>query len=281
LEYVGDRIGPEPKVKDAIQIRNTAWNQLLDLASSREDVEKVVDLMPHWTAVKREFRPETVKWFIGGCSCLHVPDLTADDSTERTYALSCPDLAFRVFADPLKYGIRVPSLTAGTELIASAVRRTSPAPDASMLSQITALVGVMNVQGHPAFASALVPCTVLLRAMVDPRMKNKASERVARTLLPQLRELITKRDPLPEGALASASPVRRWALESGLLGVQKWMPTAGEHDGKWLWDFREKSGLLAEGETPDKRMGKVESSLPNVVPLMRTVAGEKGMRVSV
>jgi hypothetical protein len=188
-----------------------------------------------------------------------------------------------VFTDPQKYGIRVPSLTAGAELVAAAVRRT-PAPDAATLAQITALVGVMQLQGQPSFASALAPCAVLMRALLDPRMKTRASERVARALLPQLREHVAKRAPLTPEALAAASPSRRWALTSGLRAVQSWMRATGEHNAQWLWTFRKESGLLAEGETPDPLMSKKLSdkpSTPNVVNLMRDVAQQKGLHVSI
>jgi hypothetical protein len=167
-----------------------------------------------------------------------------------------------VFTDPQKYGIRVPSLTAGAELVAAAVRRT-PAPDAATLAQITALVGVMQLQGQPSFASALAPCAVLMRALLDPRMKTRASERVARALLPQLREHVAKRAPLTPEALAAASPSRRWALTSGLRAVQSWMRATGEHNAQWLWTFRKESGLLAEGETPDPLMSKKPSDKPS------------------
>jgi hypothetical protein len=60
LKHVGDRIGAQPAVKDALQIRKTAWSRLLELATTQEQLERVVELMPRWRQMQRDFLPSTV-----------------------------------------------------------------------------------------------------------------------------------------------------------------------------------------------------------------------------
>lgn len=60
LKHVGDRIGAQPSVKDALQIRKTAWSRLLELATNQAELERVVELMPRWRQMQRDFLPSTV-----------------------------------------------------------------------------------------------------------------------------------------------------------------------------------------------------------------------------
>jgi hypothetical protein len=59
LQHVEARIGAQPAVKDALQIRKTAWSRLIELATTKEQLEGVVALMPKWREMGRDFLPST------------------------------------------------------------------------------------------------------------------------------------------------------------------------------------------------------------------------------
>lgn len=65
LKHVGDRIGRTPAVRDALQIRDSSWNQLIQLAASKEQIDAVAEIMPKWVESKREFKPAVASLFIG------------------------------------------------------------------------------------------------------------------------------------------------------------------------------------------------------------------------
>jgi hypothetical protein len=285
LQYVADRLGPKPAAGEASKLRSTAWAALLDISSSREDMEKIVALMPKWAASKRPWPASTVTQFLGRSLRRAHTRMPLTPRTDRCYQFKCADLALRVLNEPQTYGIAVPSLDAGADVICAAVRRSAPA-DARVLAGVVGLLGVMRVQRLPPPASALVPCAAFLRALVDPRMRTPASERVARALLPALRDALARAPPLPAGALDRAAPTRRWALTGGLAGVQAWMVAAGIRDARWLWDWRAQSGLLQKDEKPDRRMlpaGAVPPAaeqIQDILALTRQAAAAKGMFVS-
>lgn len=64
LDYVAPRVGLKREVKDGKQIRQSAWSTLLQHAESKEDVEKVVDLMPQWAASKNPFGSDVATWLL-------------------------------------------------------------------------------------------------------------------------------------------------------------------------------------------------------------------------
>jgi hypothetical protein len=65
LTHVADRVGRKPKVDDALQLRDSSWNQLIQLAESGEQLERVAELMPHWVDMKRDFKTSLWTLFIG------------------------------------------------------------------------------------------------------------------------------------------------------------------------------------------------------------------------
>ena len=65
FEFVSGRIGLKPTAKTPEQVRNSAWGHLFDLATTRTQLERVVELFPRWRDSRREFEEQTVKNFIG------------------------------------------------------------------------------------------------------------------------------------------------------------------------------------------------------------------------
>ena len=69
LQFVGLRIGRDRKEK-LPQIRNAAWQELFQLATTREQMEAVVNLFPKWRDTKpgRVFNVQNAELFTRECS---------------------------------------------------------------------------------------------------------------------------------------------------------------------------------------------------------------------
>ena len=69
LQFVGLRIGRDRKEK-LPQIRTTAWEELFQLATTREQMEAVVNLFPKWRDTKpgRVFNVQNAELFTRECS---------------------------------------------------------------------------------------------------------------------------------------------------------------------------------------------------------------------
>jgi hypothetical protein len=61
--FVSLQIGRKPATK-GVQVRNSAWSQLFGFATSREQLEKVVGLMPKWKDGRREFNDDNSEIFV-------------------------------------------------------------------------------------------------------------------------------------------------------------------------------------------------------------------------
>jgi hypothetical protein len=64
FEFVSSRIGLKPTAKTPEQVRNSAWGHLFDLATTRAQLERVVELFPRWRDSRRTFNDQTVENFI-------------------------------------------------------------------------------------------------------------------------------------------------------------------------------------------------------------------------
>ena len=64
-QFVGDRIGLQPVLKKfPEQVRDTVWQQMFQLATSKEQMEAVVELFPKWRDSKRRFTPAMSEAFV-------------------------------------------------------------------------------------------------------------------------------------------------------------------------------------------------------------------------
>lgn len=62
--FVSSRIGLKPVAKTPEQVRNSTWGHLFELASTRAQLERVVELFPRWRDSRRGFNEQTVKNFV-------------------------------------------------------------------------------------------------------------------------------------------------------------------------------------------------------------------------
>lgn len=66
-QFVDDRIGlhpPAKKLRKPEQVRNTAWQHLFSLATTKEQMEVVVEMFPKWRDSRRVFTPRMAAAFI-------------------------------------------------------------------------------------------------------------------------------------------------------------------------------------------------------------------------
>lgn len=72
LQFVGLRVGRDRKEK-LPHIRNTAWQELFQLATTRQQMEAVVNLFPKWRDTKpgRVFNVQNTELFTRECSGSH------------------------------------------------------------------------------------------------------------------------------------------------------------------------------------------------------------------
>lgn len=62
-KFVSERIGKAP-VQKIPTVRNTAWQHLFMLATTKEQIEQVVEMMPKWRDSKRKFDERIAEVFI-------------------------------------------------------------------------------------------------------------------------------------------------------------------------------------------------------------------------
>lgn len=65
-KFVSERIGRMPTEKIPT-VRNTAWQHLFMLASTEEQMEQVVEMMPKWRDSKRTFDEKIAEVFVSAC----------------------------------------------------------------------------------------------------------------------------------------------------------------------------------------------------------------------
>jgi hypothetical protein len=65
--FVADRIGLKPAATTPEQVRNSAWQHMFGLATTREQLESVTELFSKWRDSRRIFDAGTVQLFVREC----------------------------------------------------------------------------------------------------------------------------------------------------------------------------------------------------------------------
>jgi len=225
-QFLSDRIGLNPPAKarnDPRQVRKTAWQHLFSLATTAEQLESVTELFPKWRDARQEFTPKIAEAFIRRCE-----------------ELRCPTLALKVFSDHSKYGFNLNYLPAARHLLHS-LHVEHPLENSITLS---ALYGIYKL---PAISSDLVSCAMLTAACF--KAKSEDSLVVAKALVPELKNLLTKTKPkkmaYPEDKYTRSlkgNKEKAW-LRWALLKVEKALQAHNEPID-WLRTWREASGTV-------------------------------------
>lgn len=138
IAFVEPRVGRNPTVK-ATQVKESAWQHLVERASTEEEVSRVVSLFGKWREAK------------GG-----VRDAFAGALAKRCADLFCPDLALSVFGNYAKYQLPL-TLPAARQLL-HAYHTTSD------LSKLLAVSNLYPVYGLPPAHEDLVSCSLITSA---------------------------------------------------------------------------------------------------------------------
>ncbi|KAF6756446.1 hypothetical protein DFP72DRAFT_894337 [Ephemerocybe angulata] len=160
LAYMKPRIGRKP-TETHPEVRNAAWLNLLQLASSEAEMREIISTMPLWTQGGRTFTA-----------------LFSESFVRRCQELACPRLALQVYGDYAKYNLRL-TLPAARQLLHSLHRL-----DISELMTASALYGLYNL---PAAAQDYVSCAIIVNACL--RNGSEDANAIAQALLPHLRKL--------------------------------------------------------------------------------------------
>ncbi|KZT09091.1 uncharacterized protein LAESUDRAFT_722793, partial [Laetiporus sulphureus 93-53] len=216
-KFVADRIGRKP-VEKLPPVRNTAWQHLFMLATTKEQMEEVVKLFPLWRDSKRVFDEQAAKVFVRRCEQLH-----------------CPTLALNVFSDHSKYGFDLPSLPVARNLL-YALHDEHPLQETITLS---ALFGVYKLQ---PISSDLVSCAMLTLACF--KHASPESLVIAREMVPHLQALLANTDPrsqaLPPVRVTDEDREKAW-LAVTLAKIEEELQKHGI-EYRWLRRWREDSG---------------------------------------
>lgn len=240
-ELVESHIGKHPPAKLAKkpeQIRNTAWQHLFSLATTKEQMEQVVEMMPRWRDAKRVFTPRMTEAFIRACCrALRLQlSLTFGLSTGRCEELHCPTVALQVFANHSKYGVDLPSEQAARQLLHS-LHNEQPLQESITLS---ALLAVYKL---PPVSDDLVSCAMLTSACF--KANTPQSITVAKALVPSLQGLLANANPAewkyPTDPHARNQNKHLTWLTWTLTKIEKAL-SKQKQPSDWLRKWREESG---------------------------------------
>ncbi|KAI0927540.1 hypothetical protein AcV5_008052 [Taiwanofungus camphoratus] len=219
-KFVADRIGQRPIAK-VPQVRNAAWQHLVGLATTKEQLEQVVEMFPRWRDSKRRFDQKHAEAFVRRCEELH-----------------CPTLALKVFSDHPKYGFDLCSQTAARRLLHS-LHVEHPLQDSITLA---ALFRIYNL---PPISSDLVSCAMLTSACF--KHGTRQSLAIAHEMVPHLKGLLEKVEPqtmqLSRESMERAKNTEKektW-LAWTLTKIEKALQKEGS-DCSWLSQWRKDSG---------------------------------------
>lgn len=183
LEFLAPRIGRRPALKLPL-VRKSTWVQLIQLATTEEQMVKVVDLLPGWKEAGKQFDAKFsdpfVREFYIPLPCFrffHMCSWTLG----RCEELSCPLLALQVFGNYSKYN--VPLTLAGARQLMHSLH-ASPIENAITVS---ALYNVYNIT---PVAQDLPSCSMLMAACYRHGLKD--SLKIGNAFVPYLEQLLAQ-----------------------------------------------------------------------------------------
>ncbi|KAG5652696.1 hypothetical protein H0H81_004081 [Sphagnurus paluster] len=242
-EFVAPRLGRKPSVKMPM-VRKSAWVQLVQLATTEEQLTKVVDMLPGWNEAGNHFDVAFSELFVRTsffktCSCVvpaqfHTPG--------RCEELSCPLLALKVYGAYAKYN--VPLSLPGARQLLHSVHVKHP------IESVMTAAALYDVYDLPAVSDDLISCAMLMSACF--KHNSKDSLVVANALVPHLQELLTATEPAKaetEGPVRSPQEKQNAWVKWALKKVDKALFVQNGQRVDWLSVWREKSGhIVAPGK---------------------------------
>ncbi|TFY69707.1 hypothetical protein EVG20_g3042 [Dentipellis fragilis] len=227
--FVSSRIGRTPAVKDALQVRNTAWAHLFGLATEPAQLERVANIFSDWKESGRVFSDKHIEAFVRRCEELH-----------------CPELALRVFSDRPRYGLDLATPRAARRLL-HALHQEHPLQQSVTLAALCALYRLPPLTADPVSCAMLT--AACLRAAAPPTttsttpatsvITTAAERRAARKVAGGFAGPERAREDVKERLWG------KWALKK----VERALVKQGA-DVAWLRAWRESSGHVGPDERP-------------------------------
>jgi hypothetical protein len=178
VEHVFKLSGPKPAIKGP-QARNSAWMQLLSLATTSEQLEQVASMFPGWGEARREFNDHIGYMLIRALFRSTVPS-SFSLVIGRCVELDCPILALKVFGNHSKYSIPL-SLEGARHLLYSLHLRHS-IEDTITASALYGVYRLLPVSKDPTSSAILT-----YACLSHPNEKSLA---IAKALIPGLKRYL-------------------------------------------------------------------------------------------
>lgn len=176
-------LGRKPSVKVPMRLSN--WVNLIGLATTEQQLEKISELFPGWKDRGQELKAQTSELFIRKSSHISLFLTLITPVPGRCEELDCPLLALRVFGDYSKYAVKL-TLPGARQLLHS-LHLEHP------IENVMAASALFRVYELPPIASDLTSCSLLTIACL--RHNTPESVRIADALIAQLPTLLESHDP--------------------------------------------------------------------------------------
>lgn len=215
LAFMKPRLGKTSKKLPLI--RTSAWSDLFSLATTKEQMEAVVELMPQWQAAGRVFRDSNSELFIRRCE-----------------QLDCPQLALTVFGNYAKYNMPL-TLTGANQLLHS-LHLDHP------IETLVTAAALYPVYGLPPAGTVLTSASLLAAAYVRVHEQKDAARKAQLEARNTLLELRTGLEALI-------------AKHGSLKKIRKRMDSRNRESAWTLWslDKVDKALVSTTGEGLSKR----------------------------
>ncbi|KAI9511417.1 hypothetical protein F5148DRAFT_993907 [Russula earlei] len=216
LELISTNIGRTNSKSRSLQVRNSAWLYLFDLAACPQQLERASSKFLQFVECGRQFHDEHVNSFVRRC-----------------VELRCPELALTIFSNRLDYRMDL-TITAARQLLYALHERRQ-------LSNVAILAALFPLYNLPALSSDPTSCALLVSACL--REANSSGSEpawiVATTLLLPLKQLLSQTPPmrlLVEGTFF----IENGWMKDAMLSILESLDVQGQEVG-WVRDWCDKS----------------------------------------
>ncbi|KAG6884139.1 hypothetical protein C0993_000999 [Termitomyces sp. T159_Od127] len=178
VSFVTPRLGRKPTLKMPI-VRNAAWQHLVQLAKTEQQLETVVGLLPGWAEAGRKLDDTFSELFVRRCE-----------------ELNCPLLAVKVYGDFAKYNVRL-TLPGARQLLHSLHQKHS-------IESVMTVASLYDAHCLPSISGDLVSASLVASACFQHN--NEYSLSVAKALVPQIKGLLGRTQLKPAEGIQKPSP---------------------------------------------------------------------------
>lgn len=231
LDFVKPRLGRKPEIKMP-QVRTSAWTNLVNLATTEEQLRELAGLFPSWTAAGRKFDSQFSELFVSKHTILPYTSTSLIASPGRCEQLSCPLLALDVFGNYAKYNLKL-TLPGARQLLHS-LHLEHP------IDRVIAASALYSVYSLIPIAQDLVSCSMLVSACF--KHNSEDSLIVARSLLPHLHDMLSQTKPSPVKSVDKSQAWLQWTLKK----IDKAVSVQNNSRAEWLRDWRLQNGHILE-----------------------------------